>query len=52
MKQQILGLGKALNRAEQKFINGGRAPVCNYPEVACLNPETYEWSCSYGGYCD
>jgi hypothetical protein len=28
MKKQILNLGKALSKAEQKQINGGYAPEC------------------------
>ncbi|WP_155995153.1 hypothetical protein [Tenacibaculum ovolyticum] len=28
MKKSILNLGEALNKAEQKSINGGIGPVC------------------------
>jgi hypothetical protein len=29
MKKQILNIGKALNKAEQKSVNGGRGLECN-----------------------
>jgi hypothetical protein len=55
MKKQILNLGKALNKAEQKQINGGDFIVfdCNAIEgevtVGCpCNPE---W-CAYEMICD
>ncbi|TYQ00343.1 hypothetical protein C7447_101955 [Tenacibaculum adriaticum] len=39
MKKQILNLGKALNKAEQKKINGGRPIKCysnpNCPPYGC-----------------
>ena len=34
MKKQILNLGKALNKAEQKEINGGYMPRC-YDADSC-----------------
>jgi len=34
MKKQFLNLGKALNRAEQKSINGG-GPGCPSPDGDC-----------------
>ena len=42
MKKQILNLGKALNKAEQKQINGGYPPECS--------GEDFE--CGIGMYCD
>ncbi len=51
MKNSILNLGKALNKAEQKTVNGGAAPVCTGNEIACFCPEL-GWFCSYNGYCD
>ena len=43
MKKSILNLGKALNKAEQKEVNGGkvincyRYPICPpYDELACI----------------
>ena len=52
MKKQILNLGKALNKAEQKQINGGYAPEClsdedcdqdshcDLSKALCINPNT------------
>ncbi|TYQ00344.1 hypothetical protein C7447_101956 [Tenacibaculum adriaticum] len=42
MKKQILNLGKALNRAEQQKINGGKF-ICCYNNPIC--PPTHETSC-------
>ncbi len=33
MKKQILNLGKALNKAEQKVIHGGDWLYCNNPGI-------------------
>jgi len=58
MKKQILNLGKALNKAEQKSINGGEGgprdtpnsrgcyeqPVSN---VDCVGPWFYAFNCGY-----
>ena len=35
MKNSILNLGKALNKAEQKEINGGSAIFCNSSADCC-----------------
>ena len=37
MKKQFLNLGKALNKAEQKSINGGHEPYDNgeHQELCC-----------------
>jgi len=43
---------KALNKKEQKVIIGGKAPVCDYPLVACYCPEMGGWSCAPQGQCD
>lgn len=51
MKKTILNFGKALNKAEQTLINGGRAPLCTDNEIACYCPDL-GWFCSYNGYCD
>ena len=52
MKKQILNLGKALNKAEQKQINGGYMPecytnedcnqgeVCHLSSATCFDPNT------------
>ncbi len=37
MKKQILNLGKPLNKAQQKSINGGRAIHC-YDHIDCPYP--------------
>ena len=43
MKKSILNLGKVLNKAEQKEVNGGKVincyshPLCPpYDEIACI----------------
>jgi hypothetical protein len=36
MKKQVLNLGKALNKAEQKLIYGGWGPGCSGPQ--CYGP--------------
>jgi hypothetical protein len=51
MKEQFLNLGKALNKAEQKQIFGGRAPVCNDPEIPCYFPATHTWDCVLPNNC-
>ncbi len=50
MKKQILNLGKALNKAEQKQINGGYMgqclsnedcdfnEICDVPSAVCFDP--------------
>ena len=38
MKKSILNIGKALNKAEQKSINGGKPLWCGY----CHAPDSYE----------
>jgi len=40
MKKQILNVGKALNKAEQKKVNGGGKgrPTCCNPTFYCCNP--------------
>ena len=43
MKKQFLNLGKALNKAEQKQINGGAGGCPTYEE--CVS------NCYNGGYC-
>ena len=42
MKKQILNIGTALNRAEQKQIHGGNGlpPLCEMIPTACFNGET------------
>ena len=40
MKKSILNLGKALNRAEQKLVNGGRVVPCAFSD----DPST-DWCC-------
>ena len=35
MKKQILNLGKALSKAEQKQVNGGFVPVIDNGEGGC-----------------
>jgi hypothetical protein len=53
MKELInLKGAKTLNKNEQKIISGGRAPVCNAPEVACYDPVTHRWWCALPQYCD
>ena len=54
MKKQILNLGKALNKAEQKEVNGGVGGgyICNAegPIVVCK----HAWQCTLGSngwYC-
>ncbi|WP_428742087.1 hypothetical protein [Tenacibaculum sp.] len=42
MKKSILNLGKALNRAEQQQINGGKF-ICCYDNPLC--PPTHATSC-------
>ena len=41
MKKQILNLGKGLNKAEQKAINGGQLLLCQN----MTNPSA--WECTY-----
>lgn len=41
-----------LKKSEQKMINGGGAPRCDYPEIACYNRFTREWSCVLSRYCN
>ena len=38
MKKQILNLGKALNKAEQRTINGGASGKCCNPANDCCVP--------------
>ncbi|MBL4642627.1 MAG: hypothetical protein JKY44_03440 [Flavobacteriaceae bacterium] len=54
MKKQILNLGKALNKAEQKEINGGYMPRCYDGETCapgyfCYVPLAL---CITDDYCD
>ena len=50
MKKQILNVGKALNRAEQKEIHGGKMVVC-YDYAIC--PPIHEMACLIiGGVCE
>ncbi|MEE9364390.1 MAG: hypothetical protein V3U92_17445 [Cellulophaga sp.] len=48
MKKSILNLGKALNRLEQKAINGGGPYRCNpQGDSYCCGPAN--WQCGYCG---
>ena len=53
MKKKLLNLknAKTINKLNQKEITGGRAPVCDSPEIACFNPNTCRWSCTLPQYC-
>ncbi len=48
MKKQFLNLGKALNKAEQKLINGGNvAPIwCSDDNFVCRTGR-----CDFYGHC-
>ena len=51
MKKQILNLGKALNKAEQKSINGGFGSSYCFgilDQNTCDNSKSCNW---YGCYC-
>ena len=48
MKKQILNLGKALNKAEQKQINGGYISECFSDNDCGLVPNMY---CTERGFC-
>lgn len=45
MLKEITTLGKALNKADQKTVNGGKAPLCPHPLRATYDPITRTWSC-------
>ncbi|MGG8497134.1 hypothetical protein ACQY1Q_12005 [Tenacibaculum sp. TC6] len=47
MKKQLLDLGKALNKAEQQQINGGRKQCDVNRDRIC---EEYGWQCAES-YC-
>ena len=51
MKKNILNLGKALNKAEQKSINGGAPgpPECCNPTYYCcyVNPDYNGSNCQF-----
>ncbi len=49
MKNQILNLGKALNKVEQKLVSGGfRSQRCNTNSDCC----NFQHNSSYGYVCD
>ncbi|WP_408040725.1 hypothetical protein [Tenacibaculum amylolyticum] len=47
MLNKISSLGKALDKAEQKVVSGGKVPICPPPLKEVYNPVTREWSCEY-----
>ena len=49
MKKQILNLGKALNKAERKSINGGSAGIFCKRDSDCAS---IPFSTCRQGYCD
>jgi len=54
MKKKLLNLNsaKAISKSNQKHITGGKAPLCDAPEIACYNPRTHRWSCELPQYCE
>jgi len=53
MKKQILSLGKALNKADQKAINGGKVPSGGCEGGYTWDPFerccwSYQYNCCYG----
>jgi hypothetical protein len=54
MKKSFLNLThiEAISKNEQKNIIGGRAPLCDDPEIACYFPATHKWQCVLPQYCD
>ena len=52
MKKQILNLGKALSKIEQKSINGGQGDECETARECLLRngPGKLPWEC-VNGYC-
>jgi len=51
MKQSVLNLGKALNKAEQKSVNGGRIPMCSTTQEPCYCQTLMTWMCVPNGTC-
>ncbi|RLJ97808.1 hypothetical protein [Tenacibaculum discolor] len=48
MKKSILNLGKALNKADQKQINGGRMFTCD--EFCSASPQAQQLQIDLYGY--
>lgn len=47
MKKEILNIGKALNKAEQKIINGGGKTFCNNDTDCCgIGNPLYQYECN------
>ncbi|UOB17717.1 hypothetical protein [Abyssalbus ytuae] len=42
---------KQLDKGQQKSIKGGKAPLCDPPEIACYFPATHTWECVLEQYC-
>ncbi len=52
MKKLVnLNGAKALTKNEQKTLQGGKAPYCTAPEIACYDPINHGWSCVLPQYC-
>ena len=47
MKKSILNIGKALNKVEQKTVNGGGRAFC-YPGTDGICCGTAHWQCGVG----
>ncbi|MGG6231603.1 hypothetical protein [Tenacibaculum sp. SDUM215027] len=48
MKKTVLNLGKTLNKAEQKSINGGYLCHCNGTTYYVADPKWCGWKCGAG----
>ncbi|WP_299126099.1 hypothetical protein [uncultured Tenacibaculum sp.] len=49
MKKSILNLGKALNKAEQRQVQGGKPIIC-YSNPIC--PPSFDYCIVYGNKCE